>query len=261
MSRNRPFRVETRRMRVWSRVNSWHPTEVEDSVVMSELPQGDEKTRRVRAMFDTIASRYEFINFVMTFGLDRRWRRRCVTELRLPPSSTVLDVAAGTGDFIRELQRQGYEAIATDLSFGMLRAGHGMRDRLHADALHLPLTNSAVDGITCGYALRNFTDLAGTLREMGRVVRPGGRVVLLEVAEPRNELLRKGFTLWFRKVVPLVGGLLSDRDAYKYLPKSTAYLPDAATLASMLRDAGFVAVNHRLIMKGLSQRLIATKAS
>jgi len=228
---------------------------------MNELPQGDEKTRRVRAMFDTIASRYEFINFVMTFGLDRRWRRRCVAELRLPASSTVLDVAAGTGDFIRELERQGYRAVATDLSFGMLSAGHGMRDRVHADALHLPLIDGAVDGIACGYALRNFTDLAGTIIEMGRVVRPGGRIVLLEVAEPKNGLLRTGFTFWFRRVVPIVGGLLSDRDAYKYLPKSTAYLPDAPTLAAMLRDAGFVAVNHRLIMKGLSQRLIATKSS
>jgi demethylmenaquinone methyltransferase/2-methoxy-6-polyprenyl-1,4-benzoquinol methylase len=127
--------------------------------------------------------------------------------------------------------------------------------------MHLPLIDGAVDGITCGYALRNFTDLAGTIIEMGRVVRPGGRIVLLEVAEPKNGLLRAGFTFWFRRVVPIVGGLLSDRDAYKYLPKSTAYLPDAPTLASMLRDAGFVAVNHRLIMKGLSQRLIATKSS
>jgi len=231
------------------------------SVIGSELPQGDEKTRRVRAMFDTIAGRYEFINFVMTFGLDRRWRRKCVTELRLPRDSTVLDVAAGTGDFIRELHRQDYRAIATDLSFGMLSAGHGMPDRVHADALHLPLVDGAVDGITCGYALRNFTDLAGTIREMGRVVRPGGRIVLLEVAEPKNQLLRVGFTFWFRRVVPIVGGLLSDRDAYKYLPKSTAYLPDAETLAAMLRDAGFVAVNHRLIMKGLSQRLLATKSA
>jgi demethylmenaquinone methyltransferase/2-methoxy-6-polyprenyl-1,4-benzoquinol methylase len=227
----------------------------------NELPQGDEKTRRVRAMFDTIAARYEFINFVMTFGLDRRWRRTCVSELRLPPQSTVLDVAAGTGDFIRELARQGYRAIATDLSYGMLSAGHGMPERVHADALHLPLIDGAVDGITCGYALRNFTDLGGTLIEMGRVVRPGGRIVLLEVAEPSNHLLRVVFTFWFRRVVPIVGGLLSDRDAYKYLPKSTAYLPDAVTLAAMLRDAGFVAVNHRLIMRGLSQRLIATKAS
>ena len=226
---------------------------------MIDLPQGDEKTRQVRAMFDTIAGRYEFVNRIMTVGLDRRWRRRCVSDLRLPAGSHVLDVAAGTGDFTRELRRQNYAPVATDLSFGMLANGREMPERVQADAVHLPFLDASFDGVTCGYALRNFTDLAGTLKEMGRVVRPGGRISILEVAEPKSGLWRTGFRFWFRTVVPIVGGLLSDRAAYQYLPKSTAYLPPSPELVTMLNDAGFVAVNHRAVMGGLSQQLVGTK--
>lgn len=225
------------------------------------LPQGAEKTRQVRAMFDAIAGRYELVNHLMTFGLDARWRRRAVTDLRLPPGSLMLDIAAGTGDFTRELERQGHRAVATDLSFGMLSAGSGMRARVQADAAELPFTTGSFDGVTCGYALRNFTDLAATLREMGRVVRPGGRLSLLEVAEPRIGLLRTGFRIWFRGVVPFVGSLVSDRNAYHYLPKSTAYLPPTADLVTLIQDAGFSAVNHRFVMGGLSQQFLATRSA
>jgi len=228
-------------------------------VPINQLPQGDEKTRAVRAMFDAIAGRYELVNRIMTFGLDARWRRRSVIDLRLPPSSTVLDVAAGTGDFTRELHRQGYKAVATDLSLGMLDAARQVPFRVQADASALPFRSAAFDGVTCGYALRNFTDLAKTLDEMGRVVRPGGRVSLLEVAEPRSGLWRTGFRVWFRHVVPFIGSMLSDRQAYHYLPQSTAYLPDAREIVRMLNEAGFSAVNHRRVMGGLSQQFIGTR--
>jgi len=223
------------------------------------LPQGDEKTRAVRAMFDAIAPRYEFLNKIMTFGLDRRWRRKCVRDLRLVPGSLVVDIAAGTGDFTRELTAQGHYPVATDLSFGMLDNGHDMPERVQADALHLPFATASFDGVTCGYALRNFTDLEGTIREMGRVVRPGGRLSILEVAEPTSGLWRLGFRLWFRRAVPFIGGLLSDRNAYKYLPKSTAYLPPLAEMVAQMNRAGFVAVNHRYVMGGLSQQFVATR--
>ena len=212
-------------------------------------------------MFDSIASRYELVNKLMTFGLDARWRRRAVIDLRLAANSVVLDVAAGSGDFTRELSRQGHRAIATDLSYGMLQAGRAMPERVQADASSLPFRAAAFDGITCGYALRNFTDLAATFAEMARVTRPGGRLSLLEVAEPRSGLWKAGFRFWFRRAVPFIGSLLSDRAAYHYLPQSTAYLPSAPEIVRMLNDSGFRAVNHRRVMGGLSQQFIGTRAS
>jgi demethylmenaquinone methyltransferase/2-methoxy-6-polyprenyl-1,4-benzoquinol methylase len=212
-------------------------------------------------MFDAIASRYELVNKLMTFGLDARWRKRAVGDLRLPPQSVVLDIAAGTGDFARELARQGHVAVATDLSFGMLRAGRDLDERVQADASLLPFRTSGFDGVTCGYALRNFSDLAATFDEMARVVRPGGRLSLLEVAEPRSGLFRAGFRLWFRHVVPFIGSLVSDRAAYHYLPQSTAYLPASDEIVRMLNRSGFAAVNHRRVMGGLSQQFVATRSS
>jgi len=223
------------------------------------LPQGDEKTRQVRSMFDAIASRYELVNKLMTFGLDSRWRRRAVSDLRLAPRSLILDVAAGTGDFARELARQGQRSVATDLSYNMLAAARSVHLRVQADASKLPFRGASFDGVTCGYALRNFTDLPATLAEMARVLRPGGRLSLLEVAEPRSGLWRAGFRLWFRKVVPFIGSLVSDRAAYRYLPTSTVYLPDAPEISAMLNRAGFSAVNHRRVMGGLSQQFLATR--
>jgi demethylmenaquinone methyltransferase / 2-methoxy-6-polyprenyl-1,4-benzoquinol methylase len=229
--------------------------------MVTSLPQGDEKTAQVRSMFDAIAPRYELVNRVMTFGLDARWRRRAVADLRLAPGSVVLDIAAGTGDFTRELRRQGQRAVATDLSYNMLRTARNVAERVQADASRLPFRWSGFDGATCGYALRNFTDLEKSFAEMARVLRPGGRLSLLEVAEPTGGLWRAGFRLWFRRVVPFLGSLLSDRAAYQYLPASTAYLPEAKEIVAMLNRAGFSAVNHRRIMGGLSQQFLATRST
>jgi demethylmenaquinone methyltransferase/2-methoxy-6-polyprenyl-1,4-benzoquinol methylase len=130
---------------------------------------------------------------------------------------------------------------------------------LQADASALPLADGSVDGVVCGYALRNFTDLAQCLREMGRIVRPGGRISLLEVGTPGSSLLGVGYRLWFERVVPLIGGLVSDKAAYRYLPASTAYLPDPAELRRLLRDAGFSGINHHELSGGLSQLVTATR--
>jgi demethylmenaquinone methyltransferase / 2-methoxy-6-polyprenyl-1,4-benzoquinol methylase len=224
-----------------------------------QLPQGEEKTRVVREMFDVIASRYEFVNRVMTFGLDAQWRRACVRNLYLPSGSKVLDLAAGTGDFTRELTKQGHLGVATDLSFGMLHAARSVPERVQADGAQLPYDAGTFDGLTCGYALRNFTELQKTFDEMARVLRPNGRLSILEISEPNSRILRLGFTLWFRKLVPLIGSLISNRAAYKYLPKSTAYLPDKDELIRMLNKAGFSGVNHRAVMGGVSQQLTATR--
>jgi demethylmenaquinone methyltransferase/2-methoxy-6-polyprenyl-1,4-benzoquinol methylase len=210
-------------------------------------------------MFDAIAPRYDLVNRVMTLGLDVRWRRRTVRALALPARSRVLDLACGTGDFLTILDAAGWSSFGVDLSWGMLAAGRSGRPLAEADGAALPVATGTVDGITCGYALRNFAELAPVFAELGRVVRPGGRISLLEVAEPARGLLRTGHRVWFRKVVPLIGGLFSDGAAYRYLPRSTAYLPPTAELRSLLMEAGFSAVNHRLLSGGLSQLITATR--
>jgi demethylmenaquinone methyltransferase/2-methoxy-6-polyprenyl-1,4-benzoquinol methylase len=223
------------------------------------LPIGHDKTELVRSMFDVIAPRYDLVNRMMTFGLDIRWRRRSTIALGLPAGSRVLDLACGTGDFLTMLSSAGLEPVGMDLSWGMLAANHRGQPLAQADGAALPLATASVDGVTCGYALRNFTDLGSVFTELARVVRPGGRISLLEVAEPDSGALLVGHRLWFRRVVPLIGGLVSDREAYRYLPRSTAYLPPEAELRAMLVEAGFSTVNHHPLSGGLSQLLTATR--
>ena len=225
-----------------------------------DLPSGPEKTALVRSMFDTIAPRYDLVNRMMTFGLDVRWRKRSVRALGLPAGARVLDLACGTGDFLGILSDAGLSPFGMDLSWGMLRANGTGLPLAQADGSALPVATGSVDGITCGYALRNFTELQAVFDEFGRVVRPGGRISLLEVAEPDRGLLRAGHRIWFRRVVPIIGGLVSDRAAYRYLPRSTAYLPGTAELRAMLTVSGFSAVNQRPLSGGLSQLITATRA-
>jgi demethylmenaquinone methyltransferase / 2-methoxy-6-polyprenyl-1,4-benzoquinol methylase len=214
----------------------------------------------VRDMFDAIAPRYDLVNRIMTFRLDVRWRKRTVRDLALPPGSRVLDLAAGTGDLCRDLTVAGHRPIGVDLSFGMLAAARTSAPLVHADALRLPVPDGAADGVTCGFALRNFVDLGAFLAEVGRVVRPGGRIALLEVAEPANPVMRMGHGVYFGKVVPRIGGLLSDASAYRYLPKSVAYLPEPDELMRMVRDAGFPDATRTLLSGGISQLLVGTRA-
>ena len=223
------------------------------------LPQGAEKQRMVRDMFDAIAPRYDLVNRIMTFRLDVRWRRRTVASLALSPGATVLDLAAGTGDLCRDLSAAGYRPIGVDLSFGMLAAARTDAPLVHADALRLPVPDAAADGATCGFALRNFVDLGGFFDELARVVRPGGRIALLEVAEPANPVLRAGHGVYFGKVVPRIGALLSDGSAYRYLPRSVAYLPEPPALLARLRTAGFADAQRTLLSGGISQLLTGTR--
>jgi len=225
-----------------------------------QLPQGDEKVRAVRSMFDAIAPRYDLVNRIMTFRMDVRWRTRTVRDLRLPQGSLVADLACGTGDFCRELQKQGLQAIGFDLSFGMLAAARTSAPLAEADALSLPVPDGSLDGITCGFALRNLVELGGFFTELARTVRPGGRIALLEVAEPPNRFLRWGHSIYFGSIVPKVGGLLSDPSAYQYLPKSVAYLPEPGVMLQQLADAGFVQVERQLLSTGISQLITATRS-
>jgi demethylmenaquinone methyltransferase/2-methoxy-6-polyprenyl-1,4-benzoquinol methylase len=223
------------------------------------LPEGEAKVTAVREMFDAIAPRYDLVNRIMTFRLDTRWRRKAVRLLGLAPGSLVLDLASGTGDLCVDLERVGIRPLSMDLSFGMLAADRSGAPRSQADILNLPIANASVDGATCGFALRNLLDLPSFFNELGRVVRPGGRIALLDVGVPRNPIIRFGNGIYFGRIVPRIGGWLSDPAAYRYLPKSVAYLPEPEVMLRQLREAGFSDATHRQLSGGITQLLVATR--
>jgi demethylmenaquinone methyltransferase/2-methoxy-6-polyprenyl-1,4-benzoquinol methylase len=228
--------------------------------VSDPLPQGEEKRSAVRRLFDSISPRYDLVNRVRTFGMDVGWRRSAVASLRLPGRSFVADLACGTGDFCRELERRGYRAVGFDFSHGMLVNARTDLPLVEADVLQLPVADRGVDGVTCGFALRNVVSLGGLFRELGRIVRPGGRIVLLDASEPDNRLVRAGHGLYFNRVVPMIGGTLSNKTAYSYLPKSMAYLPPPAEMLSMLREAGFHDAERRQLSGGITQLFVGTRS-
>jgi demethylmenaquinone methyltransferase/2-methoxy-6-polyprenyl-1,4-benzoquinol methylase len=217
------------------------------------LPAADEKARVVEDMFDRIAPRYDLLNRMLTFRMDVGWRRTAVGALGLEPGARVMDLACGTGDLCRTLRAAGHEPIGVDFSAGMLGAAHTDAPLVRADASRLPFPVKSFDAVTCGFALRNFADLAAVLTECARVLRPQGGIALLDVGEPTSAPARAVHKLWFRRVVPFVGGLLSDRSAYSYLPASTAYLPPRLELLAMIGDAGFENLEHRTLGAGAAQ--------
>lgn len=224
------------------------------------LPEGEEKRLAVRRLFDTISPRYDLVNRVMTFGMDVGWRRTAVASLRLPGRSLVADLACGTGDLCRELQRRGYRAVGFDFSHGMLVNARTDSPLAEADIVQLPLADGSIDGVTCGFALRNVVSLEGFFAELGRVVRPGGRIALLDASEPDNRVMRAGHGIYFKRIVPMVGGALSDKAAYSYLPRSMAYLPPPAEMLAMLVRAGFSDAQRRQLSGGLTQLLVGTRS-
>lgn len=225
-----------------------------------DLPEGLAKQRAVEAMFDRIAPRYDRLNRLISLGQDRRWRRHAVAALQLAPGATVLDLACGTGDLCDALTAAGYRAIGVDISAGMLASAHTAVPLVRADALTLPAPDAALDGIVSGFALRNLVDLNQFLRECARVLRPGGRLAALETAEPASPLLRAGHHVWFRRIVPFLGARLSnDPDAYRYLPRSSAYLPPTDELLALIRAAGFTAVKRSTFTAGAVQLITGTR--
>jgi demethylmenaquinone methyltransferase/2-methoxy-6-polyprenyl-1,4-benzoquinol methylase len=226
----------------------------------TDLPVGEAKVAAVRDMFDTIAPRYDMVNRIMTFRLDVRWRKRAIRSLQLPAGSRVLDLASGTGDMCIDLRKVGLIPFSIDLSFGMLAADHSNAPRAQADILRLPFADASVDGVTCGFALRNLLDLPTFFSEISRVTRKGGRIALLDVGVPSSPIIRFGNNIYFGKIVPRIGGLLSNRAAYNYLPKSVAYLPSPKELTQQLRNAGFDDAVHQQLSGGLTQLMFATKS-
>jgi demethylmenaquinone methyltransferase/2-methoxy-6-polyprenyl-1,4-benzoquinol methylase len=226
------------------------------------LPDAAAKADAVRTMFDRIAPRYDRLNALMTLRLDRRWRRATIAAAAIAPGDRVLDVACGTGDLVELARARGAHVTGIDFAAGMLAVAgrRGLRGSVaRGDALALPLADAATDAITCAFALRNFVAIPPFLAEAARVLRDGGRIALLEVAEPESALLRAGHRLYFHRAIPMLGRLLSDRRAYAYLPASTAYLPPPAELLAMLRAAGFTDVRRRALGLGAAQLLAARR--
>src|SRR3954462_11241885 len=197
-------------------------------------------TDSVRAMFDRIAGVYDLMNTVMTAGLHHRWRERAVDLARVGPGSTALDVATGTGDLTIELARRGASVVGSDFSEGMLAKAR-LKAPLRweqADAMNLPYEDDSFDAATVGFGARNFGDLDRGLREMVRVVRPGGRVVVLEITTPTKPPLSTFFSIWFDRIVPLLGKIAAQPEAYTYLPSSVKRFPGPAALGGVLHGAG-----------------------
>jgi len=212
---------------------------------------------QVRAMFDRIAGYYDRMNAVMTAGLDRRWRERAADLAAVGPGDRVLDVATGTGDLAIELaDRVGPEGevVGSDFSEEMLALARGKDPRVRwewANALELPYPDDAFDAVTVGFGARNFSDLERGIAEMARVVRPGGRVVILEITTPQRPPLSWFFAMWFDRVVPLLGRFAADPDAYAYLPSSVKRFPDAHALAATLDRAGLRPVRWLVTAGGI----------
>src|SRR3990170_8766790 len=183
---------------------------------------------QVRAMFDRIARVYDRMNSVMTAGMHHRWRERATDLARVGPGTRALDVATGTGDLAIELASRGGDVVGSDFSEGMLARARTKAPGLtweQADAMALPYADDTFDAVTVGFGARNFGDLPQGLREMVRVVKPGGRVVVLEITTPQKPPLSTFFSLWFDRIVPLLGKLAAEPEAYTYLPSSVKRFP------------------------------------
>ena len=229
----------------------------------------------VRAMFGRIVRRYDTMNRVMTGGRDVAWRRRAVDHAlrdRTPGTAVVLDVATGTGDLALALAAGGARfAIGIDFAVPMVRTAAAKGERSATtpgpraawaigDALALPFADDSFDACTVAFGLRNMADYGAALREMARVLKPGGRFVCLELTPFRRPVLTPLFGWYFNRVVPLVGGLLSgDRDAYRYLPRSVVAFPSAAELAVLMEQSGFNAVSYRRLGGGTVAVHVGTK--
>jgi demethylmenaquinone methyltransferase/2-methoxy-6-polyprenyl-1,4-benzoquinol methylase len=212
---------------------------------------------QVRAMFDRIAGVYDLMNSVMTAGLHHRWRARAADMAALEDGDRALDVATGTGDLAIELSRRvgpEGEVVGSDFSEGMLDLARRKAPELrfdHGNALALPYDDDSFDAATVGFGARNFSDLPQGLREMARVVRSGGRVVILEITTPERPPLSLFFRLWFDRVVPLLGRFAGDSEAYSYLPSSVRRFPNARGLGAAMTAVGMVDVRWLLTAGGI----------
>ena len=220
---------------------------------------------QVRAMFDRIAGFYDLMNSVMTAGLHHRWRARAADLAALGPGESALDVACGTGDLAIELARRvgtGGEVIGSDFAEEMLERARAKDPGLiweWGNALELPYASGRFDAATVGFGARNFSDLDRGLAEMTRVVKPGGRVVVLEITTPRKPPLSTFYRVWFDHVVPLIGRLTGEQEAYTYLPSSVRRFPGPEGLAAAMERAGLSHIRWVLTAGGIIALHVGTK--
>src|SRR6476660_5004343 len=217
---------------------------------------------QVNRMFDRVAGRYDALNSVMTAGLHHRWRQRAADRAELSPGDSALDVCCGTGDLALALAGRvspGGHVIGCDFSEPMLdlarekahgRAAEAVRFEW-ADALSLPYDAGRFDAVTVGFGVRNLADLDRGLREMARVLRPGGRMVVLEITQPVRPPLSVFYSLWFDRVVPLLGSFSSNPEAYSYLPESVRSFPSPRRLAEKMDQAGFERIRYTVLAGGI----------
>lgn len=217
---------------------------------------------QVNRMFDRVAGRYDALNSLMTAGLHHRWRERAAAQTELAPGDSALDVCCGTGDLALELSKAvtpGGHVVGCDFSEPMLdlarekaaeRAVDGVRFEW-ADALRLPYDGERFDAVTVGFGVRNLADLDRGLREMARVLKPGGRAVILEITQPTRPPLSLFYSLWFDRIVPLLGAFSSDPEAYSYLPESVRSFPSPRGLAEKMDDAGFKRIRYTVLAGGI----------
>jgi len=217
---------------------------------------------QVRGMFDRIAGVYDLMNSAMTAGLHHAWRERAADRAELGPGDAALDLCCGTGDLAFALRRRvgpSGRVVGVDFSERMLElarekaAERGLTDVVFewGDALELPYADSSFDAVTVGFGVRNLADIPAGIREMARVLRPGGRAVILEITQPRRPPLSYFFSLWFDRIVPLLGRLAGDPGAYSYLPESVRSFPSPERLAKILDEAGFVDIRYTILAGGI----------
>ena len=246
----------------------------------SALPEGTAMPSResaafgdeVKGMFDRISGVYDLLNTVMTAGLHHQWRQRAADRAGLEPGDTALDIACGTGDLSFELAaRCGPDGrvVGCDFSEGMLeiarqkadgRPAHETEVRFEwADGLDLPYEDGEFDAVTIGFGLRNFSDIQGGLIEMSRVLRTGGRLVVLELSQPRRPPLSTFYAFWFDRLVPLLGKVFGNSGAYTYLPESVKRFPGPEALAAQINEAGFGEIRWLDLAGGIVSVHSATK--
>jgi len=221
----------------------------------------EEFATEVRGMFDRIAGVYDLMNSAMTAGLHHQWRERAVDRAGVGPGSDALDLCCGTGDLALALRRRigaDGRVVGSDFSEAMLELAREKSGEQGlpvefgwADALDLPYGDAGFDAVTIGFGARNLADLGKGLSEMARVLRPGGRVVILEITRPQREPLSSFYSLWFDRLVPVLGSLAGDPDAYSYLPDSVRSFPPPERLATMMDAAGFTRIRWLLLAGGI----------